>query len=363
MVSCKRFLAAYTLNYLAAHGWLRPSSIMEGRQYNIARPQSSTQCRSLSSPEYLQDNKVGVKYPKNEFDISTIEASLLCFGVDTTVQVLSLDPLIYTIPNLLTKLECEQYQRYVQEQECLGRKMTRSNPPGVSINIKKLWPLPLLSMFAGIPSYFRLVESRDGSTLDLQDVFLAVAPSILLTALTMGLLAFLAVPLTRMISDGSARTSVAMALNFEQDMPVIRSFVDRATACVQLPGFSWQQWEAPVVTRYDVGAVFARHGDASPSRGSEWKELGGQRLVTCICYLNTLDEAGGETYFDRLGIAVSPAAGTALFFYPADAKGLLADERTTHESLPPAAEKWIVQMFGRAERVPPPLGIPDAFGR
>jgi len=89
--------------------------------------------------------------------------------------------------------------------------------------------------------------------------------------------------------------------------------------------------------------------------------MGGQRVVTCICYLNAVTAGGGETYFDKLGLTVTPETGKALIFFPADSKTWKADDRTTHESLPPASEKWIVQMFGRAERVPPPLGLPDSF--
>jgi hypothetical protein len=124
-------------------------------------------------------------------------------------------------------------------------------------------------------------------------------------------------------------------------------------------------WEAPVVTRYAPnGARFARHNDASPTRGSEWTDQGGQRVVTCICYLTSLpsnETTGGETYFDVLDIAVRPTQGMALFFFPADSNTLVADDRTTHESLPtsPKHEKWIVQMFGRTQTVPPPLGLPD----
>jgi 2OG-Fe(II) oxygenase superfamily len=361
MFSCKRLVVAYFLTYPVAHGWLRFSSVVANRRFDVDRQQSTMHRRSLASTQSFQDSHLGLDEQNYLFDTFAIQASLQSLGVNTSTQILSFDPLVYTVRNLLSKEECEHYRRYVQEQEDLGREMTRSNPPDVSLNVKKLWPLPLLSVLAGIPRSIRFLNAREESPLDLLDMFLAVSPSIFLSLLSMGVLAFLAVPLIRRISDGSARTSVAMALNLEQDLPMIRSFVDRATACVQLSEFTWQQWEAPVVTRYDVGAVFARHGDASPTLCSEWKEFGGQRLVTCICYLNTLNEKGGETSFDRLGITVSPEAGTALFFYPADAVSLLADERTTHESLPPAAEKWIAQMFGRAGRVPSPLGILDVF--
>jgi hypothetical protein len=60
---------------------------------------------------------------------------------------------------------------------------------------------------------------------------------------------------------------------------------------------------------------------------------------------------------------VTPQRGQVLVFFPADCTTKQADDRTTHESLPPMdQEKWIVQLFGRiGPRVPPPLGIPDDF--
>jgi prolyl 4-hydroxylase len=106
--------------------------------------------------------------------------------------------------------------------------------------------------------------------------------------------------------------------------------------------------------------VFATHNDASPTLGSEWSDLGGQRVVTAITYLNDCPTGGG-TRFDRLGITVQPKRGQTLIFYPADAQSLVADDRTRHESMEAVDEKYIVQMFGRVSRVPPPLGIPDSF--
>jgi hypothetical protein len=185
----------------------------------------------------------------------------------------------------------------------------------------------------------------------LPNVFLAFAASIILAFAII-------LPLVRMQSASSSRTSEAMAMNLEEDNDFVHPLVDRIC---EITGHPWHSWEAPVVTRYDSGAIFARHGDSSPTRGSEWKDHGGQRVVTCICYLNTVP-TGGETYFDKLDLAVAPIEGQALVFYPADSTTWKADDKTTHESLPPGEEKWIVQLFGRAERVPGPLGLPDSFG-
>jgi len=144
----------------------------------------------------------------------------------------------------------------------------------------------------------------------------------------------------------------------EEDCNFIRDHVTRASSIAN--DHPWTGWEAPVVTRYSPGALFASHNDASPTRGSEWRVLGGQRIVTVITYLNSCEKGGG-TKFDKLNISVQPVQGSALVFFPADSDTLVADDRTVHQSLPAVEEKWIVQLFGRVRRVPPPLGIPDSF--
>ena len=271
------------------------------------------------------------------------------------VDVLSQDPLIYVIPDLLSPEECQSYQRYVQSLKAQNRFMTRSNPPEVSLNYQKLWPLPFLSLMAGVPQLFKMKE--DTTTLSWSAILsLVLEPSLIALGTMIGL-AVLTLPLIRFLSNQSSRTSDAIALNLDDDTAFVHGLVNRVQAYT---GHPWDCWEAPVVTRYAPGAVFSKHGDASPTKGSEWDSMGGQRIVTCICYLNDVDH-GGETYFDKLGFSVTPKLGSAVIFYPADLKSWIADDRTTHESLPPLTEKWIVQMFGRLRRVPPPLGLPASF--
>ena len=83
----------------------------------------------------------------------------------------------------------------------------------------------------------------------------------------------------------------------------------------------------------------------------------GLRAFTLLLYLNDV-AAGGETSFDKLGVAVAPRRGAACVFFPADADSHRADDRTTHASLPAVDTKWICQVWRRARRVPPPLGLP-----
>jgi hypothetical protein len=281
------------------------------------------------------------------------------------IQVLSQDPLIYLVPDLLSPEECRDYQNYVQSLS--DRTMTRSNPPQVSLELSKLWPLPVLSLLAGVPPVVRGYLNAEGTTVnDWWDILQPLLPAALwnsaMALLASGLLAFAVVlPALRLYAHANARTSVAMALNQEADMEFVRPLVERIECLTTHP---WTHWEAPVVTRYDPGARFALHGDASPTGGSEWQHQGGQRIVTCIVYLNCLEHGGGATSFPSLNLAVEPRPGQGLVFFPADSCTFQADDRTLHESLPtlPNQVKWIVQLFGRAQRVPPPLGLPDAFG-
>lgn len=275
-------------------------------------------------------------------------------------KVLSEDPLVYIIPDLLSAAECQDFQNRAQDLE-QERPMKLSNPPDVSLNLQKLWPLPFLSLGAGIPPLLR--HGKESGYLfpdNLEEFGSIVLPSVTIAFIGSLLLAYgVILPLVKRISNSSSRTSFAMALNQQQDIPYISNLVDRVSKITNHP---WQAWEAPVMTRYNPGAIFAKHSDASPTRGSEWKEEGGQRVVTCICYLNSV-EKGGETSFDKLGFAVAPVQGSALIFFPTiPGKSLDADERMTHESLPSDEEKSIIQMFGRVgPRVPYPLGLPDIY--
>jgi hypothetical protein len=275
------------------------------------------------------------------------------------VEVLSNDPLVYAIHNLLSEEECHAYRQRVQE---IDRPMTRSNPPEVILDVRKLWPLSILSVMAGIaPPVIRRWQDTTAVAVDhssvVQLVQVALPNTLVAFSLSLLLAYGVVLPLLQYQARRASRTSVAVALNQLEDMEFVQKLVNRLSLITQ---HEWDKWEAPVVTRYDPGAMFAKHGDASPTKGSEWEDVGGQRVVTCICYLNTVEQ-GGETYFDRLGFGVKPEVGKVLVFFPADSIDGAADDRTIHESLPAGDVKWIVQLFGRSRRVPPPLGLPDEF--
>lgn len=305
---------------------------------------------------------------KTMLSMSSIEE-----GDDFDIEIISEDPKCFLIHNMLRAEECEEYisranneiQNSKEDNEDSNSKdnsIARSNAPDVSLKISRLWPLPFLCLGAGIPPVLKLFlddTSSTDSTINLNQVITAVLPNI---SIAFGITLLLIILITqgmRQYAEKNSRTSKSVSLNQEKDIEFIRTLVNRASS---ITNHNWYQWEAPVITKYDPGALFASHNDASPTRGSEWAELGGQRVVTVITYLNTCEKGGG-TKFDKLNFIVQPNQGSALVFYPSNVETLDADERTMHQSLPAVEDKYIVQLFGRQKKVPNPLGISDAYTR
>ena len=274
------------------------------------------------------------------------------------ITILSQNPRVFYIHDFLTQEECASYIEWAQ-MRAGSDGMTRSNPPSVSLDLSRLWPLSILCLLAGVPSSIRFIQQSTPvfDVIWIWNLFMAILPTVLVATIVSSVICISTLTLVRMVSDMSSRTSEAISLNSIHDCEFIRPLVERASV---VTSHSWEKWEAPVVTCYKKGARFASHSDASPTTGSEWSGLGGQRVVTVITYLNSCP-IGGGTKFDKLGFTVQPVQGSALVFFPADAKSLVADEQTVHQSLPAVEEKWIVQLFGRVDRVPPPLGIPHSF--
>jgi prolyl 4-hydroxylase len=114
-------------------------------------------------------------------------------------------------------------------------------------------------------------------------------------------------------------------------------------------GVPFPRLEAANVLHYAVGEKFDEHFDyidpRSPGQARVVAE-GGQRLATCIVYLND-DYEGGETEFTRLGLRHKGRKGEALVFLSARPDGGL-DPRSAHAGRPPAhGEKWIAVQFVR----------------
>jgi len=98
------------------------------------------------------------------------------------------------------------------------------------------------------------------------------------------------------------------------------------------------QHEPPNLIVYEPGQRFGLHSDfIDPDIATFQGELTlrGQRIVTCITYLND-SYVGGETQFPFLGLNVRGAVGDALVFSNVSADGT-PDRASRHAGAPPAA--------------------------
>lgn len=104
--------------------------------------------------------------------------------------------------------------------------------------------------------------------------------------------------------------------------------------------------------RYMPGQQFKAHCDWFPS-GTEYSEQamarGGQRSITAMAYLNTVEE-GGATDFPRLGLSIAPQAGALLIWNNANPEGL-PNPFTIHAGTPVVRGiKYIITKWYRSRR-------------
>jgi prolyl 4-hydroxylase len=79
--------------------------------------------------------------------------------------------------------------------------------------------------------------------------------------------------------------------------------------------------------------------------------MGGQRTWTAMAYLNEPEE-GGETFFPKLGIKVSPKIGNLLVWNNMDSLGK-PNHDTLHAGLPVVAgSKYIITKWYREKPLP-----------
>lgn len=122
-----------------------------------------------------------------------------------------------------------------------------------------------------------------------------------------------------------------------------------AAAC----GVSERQLEPPTVLHYTPGQEFRDHYDFfdpdSPGASASIATQG-QRIMTCLVYLND-DYEGGETAFPVLGLSVRGRTGDALYFDNCDPSHN-PDRRTRHGGRPTTrGEKWVLSQFIRGRHL------------
>jgi len=103
------------------------------------------------------------------------------------------------------------------------------------------------------------------------------------------------------------------------------------------------------ILHYVTGAEYRPHYDffaPEDSSSAVYLQDGGQRIATCIMYLNDV-ESGGETIFPEIDFTVTPRKGCAVYFSYFDAQGRL-DRLSLHGGAPVMrGEKWIATKWIR----------------
>jgi prolyl 4-hydroxylase len=128
---------------------------------------------------------------------------------------------------------------------------------------------------------------------------------------------------------------------------VVTDSVDRMLA--GLAGAAPAEGEPTSVLHYAPGEQFAPHFDYfdpdAPVHAAQLA-VGGQRIATCLVFLNAGYE-GGATAFVDIDLEIRGEQGTALFWRNVGADGT-PDRMTRHAGLPPTSgEKWILSKWFR----------------
>lgn len=144
---------------------------------------------------------------------------------------------------------------------------------------------------------------------------------------------------------------------------VVTDCVDRILA--RLVGAAPASGEPLSVLHYAPGEQFAPHFDYfDPEAPAHAEQLAtrGQRIITCLVYLNA-DFVGGATAFVDLGAEFRAEPGAALYWRNADADGA-PDRQTRHAGLPPVSgEKWIASKWFRDRPQSPARSSAQPYGQ
>jgi prolyl 4-hydroxylase len=101
--------------------------------------------------------------------------------------------------------------------------------------------------------------------------------------------------------------------------------------------------------RYAIGQQFKAHHDFFFTGADYWEQqqtIGGQRTWTAMIFLNK-PEAGGQTYFPKAGVKITPRAGNLLALNNMDMAGQ-PNDFSLHQGLPvEAGVKYIITKWYR----------------
>lgn len=129
--------------------------------------------------------------------------------------------------------------------------------------------------------------------------------------------------------------------------PAVQALADRIATLVGLPLAHAESFQ---VIHYAESEEYRPHYDAwkaDTERGQRCMMRGGQRLVTCLVYLNDVS-SGGATCFPKLQLEVPARAGDLLLFHNCRPGTITRHPDTLHGGMPVLkGEKWAANLWFR----------------
>ena len=118
-------------------------------------------------------------------------------------------------------------------------------------------------------------------------------------------------------------------------------------------GLPMQHQEQVHIVKYDVGGEYKSHHDFFHENTDYYDavmERGGQRVYSCLFYLND-DFEGGETYFNKVKYTVKPKKRKLVVWNNLNEDGT-PNKNSMHAGLPVTkGEKWICIVWVREKRI------------
>jgi len=129
----------------------------------------------------------------------------------------------------------------------------------------------------------------------------------------------------------------------------------------EVVGIPLENAESLQVVYYAESQQYAPHfdaWDAATERGQRCMEKGGQRLLTCLMYLNDVEQGGG-TSFPKLDMEVRAKRGRMLLFHNCHPGSTIRHPDALHGGMPVLkGEKWACNFWFRERGYQLPGTVP-----
>jgi len=140
-----------------------------------------------------------------------------------------------------------------------------------------------------------------------------------------------------------------------------KTIADLVLRIADIVGISLENAESLQVVHYGPTQEYSPHYDAwvaESDSGKRCMERGGQRLVTCLLYLNDVAEGGG-TSFPKLDMEIRAKKGRMVIFHNCQPGQTLRHPNSLHGGMPVIeGEKWACNLWFRERVFQSPAAVP-----